>query len=756
VVHPATRNTQTVSPRRSRSLTAVLEPAAEVLVTLEVKLFGRPEFSVDGAAINPPTRKGVAILAYLALEGRTSRARLASLLWADHNEEDARHNLRQELYRLSTTPVGPYLITASDEVRLQAQVLIDVAQFRAALESQDERAALGLYRGRFLADFEVRNLNPELEEWLESNRDALAESRRVALNRLATKLEANGDWREALNAHLELIREDELRERHHRQAMHLHQLLGEREQALERFERLKMVLAKELGLEPLPETRLLAERIRQAEPLSVAPGVGPRLEPPLIGREESLVTLERAWSAGQVILVYGDPGVGKSRLVSTFTSNQGHVEIHEGRPTDSDVPYATLARVLRRMLHEWQQETPDLEPTGITRTLPSWIRSELSRLVPEFEPDGQPTVEGSKQRLFDAFTVFLDQHIARKGLQTLVCEDLHFFDPSSLEISLYLARHLLERQQRGERVPRLIATCWRGHLPVGSQRAIDDLKRLRMLTILDLEPLTETNTLAVVRALSGSAGAVRFARRLHNATNGNPFFLLETIRALFDTGELGLGAGGWVTRYDQDTLDYTELPIPKSVFETVIRRADLLSPAARRLLEAASLASSPFQLDDLDGATALSDWEAIDALEAATRARFLEAFEGGHRFTHSLIQRAVLEGLSAERKQLLHRKLARTLEQQRGTPVRIAEHLERGGSRFEAATWYLRAAEDAEQIFGHHEAFGHYEKALRNGVDPVLEPEIKIRFEDLRQKLEARSDEHRTGEHQTEEHQGEK
>jgi DNA-binding SARP family transcriptional activator len=738
VVLPATRSPLSTPRALPGNL---LGPVAEVLVTLEVKLFGRPEFCVDGVMINPPTRKGMAILAYLALEGRTSRSRLASLLWADHNEEDARHNLRQELYRLSTTPVGPYLTSTSDEVCLHGQVHSDVAQFRAALEVGDERAALALYRGRFLSEFEVRNINPELEDWLESQRDTLADLRRTALNRLAAKLEANGDWREALNAYLELIREDELQERHHRQAMQLHQLLGERELALERFERLTVILKNELDLEPLPETRLLAERIRRAEVI-VAPGVGPRLEPPLIGREDALAVIEQAWNAGQVILINGDPGVGKSRLANTFASDHGYFEVHEGRPTDSDVPYATLARVLRRMLFEVSTNLESNNLDQLIPSLPVWVRSELSRIVPEFELDGATLSDGSKQRLFDAFTLFLSRYATAQHIQTIICEDLHFFDPSSLEISLHVARHLLEREARGERVPRLIATCWRGHLPAAAQRAVDDLKRLGQLCVLDLEPLTETNTLAVVRALSGGGGAVRFARRLHNATNGNPFFLLETIRALFDTGELGLGAGGWVTRYDQDTLDYTELPIPKSVFETVIRRADLLSSATRRLLEAASLTSSPFRLDDLDGATALSDWESIDALEAATRARFLEPFEGGYRFTHSLIQRALLEGLSAERQQLLHRKLARTLEQQRGTPGRIAEHLERGGSRYEAATWYLKAAEAAEQVFGHHEAFGHYEKALRNGVDPTLEPEIKVRFEGLRIKLEARTEEH--------------
>src|SRR6185295_3135287 len=99
----------------------------------------------------------------------------------------------------------------------------------------------------------------------------------------------------------------------------------------------------------------------------------------------------------------------------------------------------------------------------------------------------------------------------------------------------------------------------------GTRDALLALERSRLLVRVPVPPLSDAETLELVRTLATSAGGTLFSARLQRATHGNPYHLLETIRFLFDTGELQIDPeGGWVTRYDDATADYAELPVPPS------------------------------------------------------------------------------------------------------------------------------------------------------------------------------------------------
>lgn len=174
----------------------------------------------------------------------------------------------------------------------------------------------------------------------------------------------------------------------------------------------------------------------------------------------------------------------------------------------------------------------------------------------------------------------------------------------------------------------------------------------------------------------------------------------------FADGLLRVNArGGWETPFDDATQDYRELPVPASVRDAVLARARAAGEAALRLLEAASLAGDPFTLARLEGTTALSNLERVEAVEAALSARLIMADgELGYRFTHDLVAQALAEGLSPARARLLHRHLAATAEQQRLAPARVAAHLHGAGELALALPWRLRAAAAAEQAGAHGRA----------------------------------------------------
>ncbi|MGI8748825.1 MAG: ATP-binding protein, partial [Deinococcus sp.] len=305
---------------------------------------------------------------------------------------------------------------------------------------------------------------------------------------------------------------------------------------------------------------------------------------------------------------------------------------------------------------------------------------------------------------------------------TLIFDDLQWCDASTIEVALHLTR----LAPAGEL--RLLGTARPAELSANpaAARTLASLEHEGQLLRIDLEPLGDLEVLALVRALSGGGGAQLFSRRLHAATEGNPLYILETLRALFAAGLLQAGEKGWSTPFDEATSDYAELPIAPSVQGAVLRRVDALGGATRRLLELASLAGSGFGLELLAGASALSEWEQLEALERALAAHLIAPLGAGYRFSHELVRRALEGAILPERRQLSHRRLAANLARAGGAPGQIADHFERGGQPSEAVPYRVRAAEASARVFSHKEALDEYRRALQDEPDQRTAVQIHL------------------------------
>lgn len=683
--------------------------------TLELRLLGSPVLRLDGVGVSMPTRKSLALVAYLTLEGPQTRAHLSDVLWGELDDAGARKNLRKELFRLRDTPLRAHLETDDDRVGLTA-FSCDVSRF-VALTETDAGAALEVYGGPLLMDLEVSGAE-RFQDWLDAARERLGNLYRRTLEAQARTLEDRGDLRAALDAFERLVGLDELQEVHHREVMRLRWRLGDRRGALAQFERLTQVLEHELGLEPLAETMALARRIEAADasdepdnPQSNPDRTTiPNLErPPLVGREHAWAWLE-AHMHGLALLV-SDAGMGKTRLVGDYARSRGAHLVLRGFESASGTPFYPVAAGLRTALEAGQLEPDALEPV--------W-RLEASRLVPELAgterpTDGMPRPEG-RARFLEGLSRAILCTVTNNGV--LVLDDLHWFDASSLELISHLVRQMRANQASVQVIGTARALELYEHQ--SAQHALSALEREGLLVRHDLEPLSRAQVLSLVQSLSGDRAAL-FSSRLFEATGGNPLFLLETLRNLFQNALLRLEDGHWVTPFDEATEDYTELPIPPSVREIVLGRLDRLGGITRRWLEAASLAAEPFSADVLDGATALSDWERLDALERALEAQVLQPSEAPkgstYRFGHDLIRRSLSGGLSLERRRLIHRRLASNLMDARGAPAVIADHLEHAERFADAIPWRIRAAEAAQAIYAHAEARASYQRALELGPD---------------------------------------
>ncbi len=674
---------------------------------MDALFLGQATLRVSGKPLPLMTRKALALVAYLALEGATERSRLSDLLWTDLDRASGRGNLRRELYRLHPTPLWAMLDRGADRLGFHTELPTDVVTFEEHITAGRLAEALLLYRGPLLRGLDLQGAEG-FEEWLTERRQRLEDTYHAALAQHARALETAGDLRGALVAQLDLLRADELQERAYREAMRLHALLGERGLALLCYKNLQEVLARELGLIPLPETTALAERIRaEAVPAVQLDGAGqtPLLAPPLVGRAGAWDVLTRSPAA--LCLIVAEAGVGKTRLAEDFARSRGQRVLVRGLEAASDTPLSALADALRGA-------SQDGAVRARLKQLDLVWQREAAWLVPELGPEAvsarPPSPEG-RARFLEGLARTLAAAVGPGG--TIIFDDFQWCDPSTVEAAFHLTR----LSSSGDF--RIIATARPAELNShpAALRTLASLEREGQLQRLELEPLSDLDVLMLVRSMSGGSGALLFSQRLHEATGGNPLYLLETLRALFASGLLHAGEGGWSTPFDEATSDYAELPLPPSVSEAVLRRVNLLGGGARRLLELASLAGNGFHLARLAGASALTEWEQLEGLERALEAYLIVPHKEGYRFSHELVRRALERSIGPERRRLSHRKLAENLIRAGEAPGQIAAHLERAGQLPEAVAYRVRAAQAAARVFAQQEALDEYTYALRDGAN---------------------------------------
>lgn len=661
---------------------------------------------LEGQEVRWPSRKSLGLLAYLALEGATLRDRLAELLWSALETKRARHSLRQELYLISRTALGQILEVGQERVALRVGVEVDVLTFKGLAETGNISEALALPQGALLDGYHLDDAET-FNEWLSFKRESLNALRRELLGRQAEILENRSDLRGALRLYLDLLQEDPLQEAHERAAIRLHITLGERERGLQRFETFRALLMRELGLEPLPETVREAERAGTESPRpSALPALpeGPPLSPPLIGRDDAWRSLEQGQST--LTLLLGEPGVGKTRLALAFATTFGPPAVLRGHEVSRATPLYPVAEAIRAALHE---------PSRRARLdeLPPVLQAEISRLVPDF-PTPLPHAPEGRARFIEALGQALMAIAGPDG--ALVWDDLQWIDQSSLEV----LSHLVRRAAQAHKPPRLLATARRDEalLRDDLQSMLLDLQRDKLVARIALQGLNSDEVHRLVQALSGSHAAPLFSQRLYAATGGNPLFVLETLRYLFETRHLREEEGIWTSPFDEVTSDYAELPIPPEVRDVVLGRVKRLNAAARRLLEAASVCGDVFHLRELSASVALSEWDALEPLESLLAAQIWMEHGDGYRFSHDLIRRAVHAELSGQRRRLLHGRLAHVLQEREAEPARIADHFESAGEHLTARIWRIRAAQEATRIYAYREALRQYERALETNPEP--------------------------------------
>ena len=614
-------------------------------------LGGAPAIGV-GSHRHPLAAPDALLLAWLALQGPSSREHLAALLWPDSTAEAARNALRQRLFRLRKL-AGADLVSGTATLHLAPGV------------AHDLEGAPGL-----LGDLQAPEC-PELDAWLAACRSARQAQVRRALEERIETLEAAGDTAGALPLALQLLQAEPLSEDAHRRVMRLHYLRGDRAAAMLAFDHCEQVLKHEVGARPSAPTLALLETIESSGTLAGAlpsRGAVPAsvLRPPrLIGREAELTALQRGLAAGHVVVLVGEAGMGKSRLLQTLASSQPGLLHASGRPGDHLVPYATLSRALRQVL----EREPSAADPGLRRALapllPEWASGEVSTRQP---PLVQPVLGLLRN--------------AGHAVPVLALDDLHFADEATVEL---LQQLLALPRDSGASGPRWCLGLRPAVAGSRQQALLDALATAGPHTRLVLQPLGEAQMAELVDTLGlpGVSGAAT-AALLHQRSGGNPLFALETLKLAWHEGSITLADG---------------LPKPGSLTQLIGQQLARLSSPALQLARVAAVAGVDFGIPLAQSLLQRNALELADAWAELEAQHVLR----GEAFAHDLIHDAVLQGLPEVIARHLHGACAAWLESNQAEPARVAAHWEAAGQRARALPALRAAAERAHHALREEE-----------------------------------------------------
>lgn len=443
---------------------------------------------------------------------------------------------------------------------------------------------------------------------------------------------------------------------------------------------------------------------------------------PFVGRGRELERLLAAWRTTQVagshaVLISGEPGVGKTRLAGEWSRQayeQCAIVLYGRCDEDLGAPYQPFSEALRSLVPGFG--TSRLRGIrGIEALIP--LVPELTEILPELAAPSRADLDTERYALFDAVGAVLGI-AATSAPVVLVLDDLHW----AAKPTLLLLRHLLRfgEHARVQFVGTYRSTDLDRSHPLAAMLA--DLHRDDSVSRLSLGGLEEDDVTAYVA--EAGYDDEELARALASVTGGNPFFLIEALRHVDESGG----------RWDPTTL-------PQGVREAVSRRLSRLPEETNTALATAAVVGSRFELALVERVVG---HDLVDAFDEAAKAGIVIEEPGGrYRFNHAIVRQSLLTELASVRRMRLHQRIATTLESEPGADDELLAELAYhyfecawAGNAAKAVDYCRRAADQAMARLAYEGAAELYDKAVHALED--LDYELPDRDEQRAELLVAR------------------
>ncbi len=487
------------------------------------------------------------------------------------------------------------------------------------------------------------------------------------------------------------------------------------------------LLAKSPELRPesaslvLEELRTITESLRVPEQVESEPEEpeNPPAAAGFVGRTPELEQLSAALDrttggAGSLVMVVGEPGIGKTRLIEQFTAHAraAGARVLMGRCYDGDwaPPFSPFVEAIKQHAASTPPQRLRAQLGADAGVLARIVPSLHERLSNIAEPPTIPA-EGERYRLLEAISEMLARLAAERPL-VLVLDDLHWADKGTIAMLQQVARtsaaqHVLVlgayRDVELDRTHPLAA-------------ALADLRRQKSFERIALRGLDRADVAELLDTIAEQDVPAALSEAIAAETNGNPFFIKEVLLHLIEERKIVQEDGHWMSK-----LAIADMGIPEGVREVIGRRLSRLNDACNRMLTTASAMTGGFSWMELRAICEESDAMLLDALDEALRAQVLvEPKIGSYDFTHALIRHTLYEELSTPRRLLLHRRIGEALEALHADDVEpplaeLAHHFYEAaitGDGGRAINYSERAGDRARSQLAYDEAARHYRNVL--------------------------------------------
>ena len=670
---------------------------------LHVSLLG--EQAIVDAAGSARTRssKTVALVGLLASHAGADQPRqhIAGLFWPGSSDAQARTNLRRELHHLRQVLGGDDSLTVTStalswhdtdtcEVDLRVFLRERAAAVAARRDGDDARAvthgrlALERYRGSFLP--------ASYDDWVETVRADLERMCVDLCDLVTAACRRTRDLAWGIDAARRRVALQPLEEAGYRTLMELQSLAGERAGAISTYHHCASLLERELGIEPDEVTRrcfaTLVDTAAPGRPHTRRRSMDVRV----VGRDAELAGLQELWHGDRhgsplAVLVSGDPGVGKTRLLEELAATART----EGAVVATAQCFGVPGRVPLTPVAEWLG-SPDIHAAA--RALEPVWRTELERLLPaESSAGGHPATAADP--MVDAW----QRHRFLEGLRRallsprratlLVLDNVQWCDDETLDLVTLLLNRPCEHPLTVALTSRAVEEA--GGPPLPWVRRLRDSGRL---VEIGLSPLDSVATGELAALASGRELTEDERTLLHAATGGYPLYVVEAMRG--------------------DVVDLTHAAHLGTVLH---HRLDQTSPEAREVAGLAAAVGRDFALDLLVEASDLHPDAVVAAVDELWRHRLLREFKDGYDFSHDLIRDAAYAQVGPARRWLLSRRLAQGLELTHSgctevVAAQLAEQYERARNPERALVHLEQAAVHAGALFAHAEAVQYRRRML--------------------------------------------
>lgn len=658
---------------------------------LVISLLGRPRILLDNTDISLPFKQAEALLYYLLVEGECTRNTVADLIWGGiPDERKIKSNMRNALYVLRKIFTPNFIIEPRKNV-LQIDPSLNI-RLDVALLRDPAQQDLDIYRGDFLQGFYLRE-NEYYNDWVTSTRQELKHIYMERLKSSAALSFQQQHWSLCEKSAQRLINLDEFDETGYYYLIQTYRARGEHHKALSLYDRLKKLLAEELYQFPSEKVSQLTEQIRQERSNKL---LGTNAQQPtcssqqhmtastscLYGRAAEQSALKENFfhfihgglALSQAII--GEAGIGKSALLEHFCQYVDslddvlifHTTCYHAEESFLLKPWQSLFEQILNVLDRQPQRNDDI-----------YFRTMAGAFFPHLAAEGAETLvqDQISSQMYSENQRTMAHVLLRfaKDRKVILCfDDIQWAD----SLSLSLLQDIMTTDHNQNIL--FILAC-RNTQHEYTARFLDDMHLAHFLQVLPLERfnLDETAGLADF-LLPNRFNTQELQLQLYHETEGNPFFIIETVNNM---------------KYNGDLADITQ-----HMRDTIRQRTMLLPSEDRSILDLLSFFFDGCSFSLLTELSQKADYELLDTLERLMSKQLIREINHGEtvffHFTHQKILEFVYDELSMTKKRVLHGRIADHLEHKltggsQDYPIyhKLMYHFERAGNQKKYLQYYI-------------------------------------------------------------------